>query len=273
MPAQPARSVESADRPATDDEELAIAALEGLMAQPPERALPILKKVLAGSQSTLVKRRALFVLAQIDAPEARQLLIQAAHSPIPELRTDAIRSIGISGDEKALDSLQDIYKTADAETKKDILQGWMIAGRKEMVYQAALNAKTEDEASDAIRMLGVMGATEELRKLSDKPNSQRGLVEALGISGDLAGLRKIAEGNGDREVRGRRGASHRHHPERRGACRAAGPLHAQHRHGNQGGGAARHADRAGRPGRAGAVQGGEDQRREAHAAAYAVDDG
>ena len=62
------------DRAPTDDEELAIAALEGLMAQPSERALPILKKVLAGSQSTLVKRRALFVLSQIDGPEARDIL-------------------------------------------------------------------------------------------------------------------------------------------------------------------------------------------------------
>src|SRR5215471_9665642 len=53
-----------------DDEHLAIAAVEGLMAQPSERALPILKKVLAGSQPTVVKRRALFVLAQIGAPEA-----------------------------------------------------------------------------------------------------------------------------------------------------------------------------------------------------------
>ena len=52
------------------DEELALAAMEGLMAQPPERALPIIKKVLAGSQTTLVKQRALFVLSQIDSPEA-----------------------------------------------------------------------------------------------------------------------------------------------------------------------------------------------------------
>ena len=46
-----------------DDEELALAALEGLLAQPGDRALPIIKKVLAGSQSTLVKQRALFVRA------------------------------------------------------------------------------------------------------------------------------------------------------------------------------------------------------------------
>src|SRR4051812_20831059 len=64
------------DSSVTEDEELSIAALEGLMAHPPDRALPILKKVLAGSQSTVVKRRALFVLSQINSPEARDILMQ-----------------------------------------------------------------------------------------------------------------------------------------------------------------------------------------------------
>src|SRR5688500_8983661 len=65
-----------AERAPTGDEELALAALEGLMGQPAERALPIIKKVLAGSQSTLVKRRALFVLSQMDSAEAREILAQ-----------------------------------------------------------------------------------------------------------------------------------------------------------------------------------------------------
>jgi len=186
---------------ATDDEELAIAALEGLMMQPSARSLPILKKVLAGSQSTVVKRRALFVLSQVNSPEAREILMQTARSPNSELRGEAIRSIGISGDSKSLDALQEVYKTGEADLKKDILQAWMIAGRKEAVYQAALNAKTEDEASDAIHMLGVMGARDELRKLGDRPHTSSGLIDALAISGDLDGLRKIADGTGEHSLR------------------------------------------------------------------------
>jgi HEAT repeat protein len=191
----------AAERAPTDDEELALAAMEGLMAQPEERALPIIKKVLAGSQSTLVKRRALFVLSQINGPEALDILTQTARSADADMRAEAIRSIGIGGDPKALDALQPIYNTGDADVKGEVLQAWMIAGRKESVYQAALNAKTEEEANDAIRMLGVMGATDELRKLGDKPNAAGGLVQAYAISGDLASLRKIAEGNGERDIR------------------------------------------------------------------------
>lgn len=185
----------------TEQETLALAAMEGLMAQPHERALPIIKKVLAGSQTTLVKKRALFVLSQIDSPEAEQILVQTSRSPDRELRSEAIRSIGIGGNPKALAALQEVYRAGDGEVKEEVLEAWMIAGRKEEVYQAAINAKSEDEASEAIRMLGVMGAVDELRKLGDLPNPSRGLVDAYAIGGDLASLRKIAEGKGDVRVR------------------------------------------------------------------------
>jgi HEAT repeat protein len=185
----------------SEQEALALAAMEGLMAQPTERALPIIKKVLAGSQTTLVKKRALFVLSQIDSPEAEQILIQTSRSPDRALRSEAIRSIGIGGNPKSLAALQEIYNAGDGDVKDEVLEAWMIAGRKEEVYQAAINAKSEAEASEAIRMLGVMGAVDELRKLGARPNPPRGLVEAYAIGGDLASLRKIAEGSGDLRVR------------------------------------------------------------------------
>lgn len=197
----PPTAIKVADREPTGDEELALAALEGLMAQPSERALPILKKVLAGPQSTLVKQRALFVLGQTNSAEARQILLQTARSTDSGLRGEAIRSIGISGDTKSLDELKAVYDAGNGDVKKEVLQAWLIANRREPVFQIALNAKTEDEASDAIRMLGVMGATEELRKLADRPNAAAGLLDAYAISGDLASLRKLAEGNGSREVK------------------------------------------------------------------------
>ena len=196
-----AGTVLAAERAPTGDEDLALAALEGLMAQSSDRALPILKKVLAGPQSTLVKRRALFVLSQVDSPEAAEILAQTARSSDAALRGEAIRSIGIGGDPKALASLQAIYNSGAADVKEAVLQAWLIAGQKESVYQAALNAKTEEEATRAIHILGAMGATEELRKLGDRPNAARGLLDAYAISGDLASLRKIADGNGELGVR------------------------------------------------------------------------
>jgi HEAT repeat protein len=188
-------------RKPTEQEELALAAMEGLMAQSSERALPIIKKVLNGSQTTLVKKRALFVLSQIDGPEAEEILIQMSRSPDAALRSEAIRSIGIGGHDKSLAALQEIYKAGDADVKEQVLHAWLIADRKEEVYQAALNAKSEDEAADAIHILGAMDAVEELRKLGDRPNASRKLVDAYAISGDLASLRKIAESSADPSLR------------------------------------------------------------------------
>src|SRR5688572_7297937 len=76
----------------TEQESLALAALEGLMAQPSQRALPIVQRVLSGPQSTLVKQRALFILSQMDEPEAQTLLVQTARSTDPALRGEAIRN-------------------------------------------------------------------------------------------------------------------------------------------------------------------------------------
>lgn len=189
-----------AGRASGADEELALAALEGLMAQPSDRALPIIKKVLAGPQSTRVKQRALFVLSQIDSPEAQQILMHTSRSADAALRGDAIRSIGIGGNSQALEGLMEIYKS-DSRAREQVMQAWLIAGRKDLVYQAALNAKSGEDEEVAVRTLGVMGAAEELRKLGDRPKAASGLVDAYAISGDLASLRKIAEGNGDHGAR------------------------------------------------------------------------
>jgi hypothetical protein len=50
-------------------------------------------------------------------------------------------------------------------------------------------------------MLGAMGATEELRKLGELSKVSSGLVDAMAISGDLAGLRKLVDGSGEHAIR------------------------------------------------------------------------
>ena len=54
---------------AQDDEDLKFAAIEALITAPPERAMPIVQRVLAGDASDELKGRALFVLSQIDRGE------------------------------------------------------------------------------------------------------------------------------------------------------------------------------------------------------------
>lgn len=189
-----------AGRKPTEQEELAMTALEGLMGAPPERALPLVKRVLEGKQSDLVKSRALFVLSQIDLPEAQALLIGVARQQSGALRSEAIRMIGVSGDAKSLSALKDLYAAGDAQSREDIRGAYLIADRKQELLELALKAKDAEELDALVRTLGAMGAVEELRKLGDAGKQSGGLVQAYAIAGDLASLRKLAAAT-DPEVR------------------------------------------------------------------------
>lgn len=187
--------------PLTDREELAIAGLEGLMSAPPERALPLLRKVLTGTMDDRVKARAVFVLAQIDLPEAQTLLVDTARTSNGPLQGEAVRAIGIGGNAASLDALGGLYSAGDATVKGDILEAYMIAGRKDAVFAIARNAKDEDELEDAVQMLGVMNATEELRQLGELHADSESLIQAYAIAGDLDSLKRIASGQGEPAVR------------------------------------------------------------------------
>ena len=176
----------------TEQEQLAITALEGLMAAPPERALPLLKRVLEGNQTELVKMRALFVLSQIDNDEAQQLLLDLARKPDGALRLEAVRMIGIGGNAGSLAALSGIYKSGDSEVRREVLNAYLIADRKAEVMQLARDATTEDEASAAIHALGAMGALAELRQLGQLGKHSGELVRAYAIAGDLGSLREMA---------------------------------------------------------------------------------
>ncbi|MBL8518802.1 MAG: hypothetical protein JNM76_17690 [Betaproteobacteria bacterium] len=192
---------ESPRRPPTEEESLALTAIEGLMSVPADRSLPLLKKVLAGQQTVLVKKRALFVLSQIDNAEAATILLDTARGGMPALKYDAIRNIGIHGNKTAMAALPEIYAAGDSRVKREVMSAWMIAGRKQEVYQIAATSKDEKEVSQAIRMLSTMGAKEELRKLADVQKSHRGLVQAYAIAGDLDSLVRLANQNSDISTR------------------------------------------------------------------------
>lgn len=170
-------------------EQLKIAALEALISAPPEKALPIVEKVLRGGGSDDLKERALFILSQIDKPEAQALLSETARSGTGSLRHEAIRMIGIGGDTSAL---AELYAGADMETKEAVLDAYLIAGDSEAVYRIAADAKDPDEFEAAVEILGAMGATGELRALRNRADMSESLIEAYAIAGDTETLLELA---------------------------------------------------------------------------------
>ena len=165
------------------NEILKIAALEALISAPPERALPLVIKVLDANNTDEVKERALFVLSQIDLPEAQARLLDVARSSDPELSAEAVRMIGIGGNEEALAGLAELYSTGDQDLREAVLEAYMIAGDVEAVYAIASNAADAEEFEGAVEMLGIMGAIDKLRVLSESSGYTEELIQALGLAG------------------------------------------------------------------------------------------
>jgi len=184
---------------ADESEELKIAALEALMSAPPERALPIVRKVLAGSGSAELKERALFVLGQIDLPEAQSVLVDTAQNGSGALRLEAIRTIGIGGNPQALAGLADIYAAGDSETRDAVLEAWLIADDRDAVYRVAANTQDPEEFENAVETLGAMGALEQLRALKNRSGMAELLIEAYAMAGDVETLSALARDASDPE--------------------------------------------------------------------------
>jgi HEAT repeat protein len=165
------------------NEVLKIAALEALISAPPERALPLAIKVLDANNTDEVKERALFVLSQIELPEAQTRLLDVARSGDPKLSEEAVRMIGIGGNKEALAGLAGLYDSGDEDLRAAVLEAYMIAGDVDAVYAIATNASDAGEFEAATEMLGVMGAIDELRALSEDSGYTEELIQALGIAG------------------------------------------------------------------------------------------
>jgi HEAT repeat protein len=76
-----------------DDNDVRIAALDGLLQMDADRALPILRKVLARRDacSVRLRRKALFLVSQKESAESADILLSVARGdPEPELRKQAV---------------------------------------------------------------------------------------------------------------------------------------------------------------------------------------
>jgi len=184
-------------------DELKIAALEALVAAPPERALPLATKVLAGNHSDEIKVRALFVLSQIDDPAAQSQLLDVARNGADRIRVEAVRMIGIGGNADSLAGLADLYASGDMLLRHAVLQAYLIADDRGAVYRIAAAATDEREFAMAVETLGAMGATAELRQLRDRAGMSASLIQAYAISGDVESLRALANDRSDPEQQAR----------------------------------------------------------------------
>jgi HEAT repeat protein len=157
----------------------------------------VLKKVLASQRSIKVKKRALFVLSQLETDEAMKVVLDAAkNSREPELRREAINMLGVSGTDAAVEGLVDIYATSTSAAEKGrVLEAWLVADRKDLVLKTARTEADPKVRRKAIETLGSMEASQELAQLfeaTQDAGNRRAIIEALGVAENVGALKAIA---------------------------------------------------------------------------------
>lgn len=185
---------------AREKEELQMIALEALIHVPEERALPAVLKLLEKGGSDELMESAMFVLGQMDAPEAAQALLDYARTGSGDAQEEAIQMIGMSGDAAAMDALREIYANGDEDIRDAVLEAYLIADDVDAVFEIAMAATDEDDYEEAVETLAIMEAHDELAKLREAKGSSEALVEAYMISDNYEELEKLARDGTDPDV-------------------------------------------------------------------------
>jgi hypothetical protein len=191
---------------AQNNRELRMLAIQGLMNSDPDRAMPLLEKVLQGSASPKEKSQAMFVLAQSGSPQGREIIGHIARGQSnPELQKKAVEYLGIFGGPESRTIMADIYgSSSDPSLKRAILRSYMIAGDKDRLFTAAKSEKDQELRGEAIRQLGLVHGENELEQLyktETSPEIKRELLQAFFLAGDANKLLIAAKDEKDPEVR------------------------------------------------------------------------
>jgi hypothetical protein len=196
-----------APRPEAEaDEDLKVMAINSLLNTDPERALPMLEKLVAESKSRKLQDRALFVLSQSSSPRAREIVVKIAQGVSnPDLQRKAIRYLGIFGGRENRQMLAQIYAgSTDRAVKKAVLQAYLVSGDKERVLEIVRTEKDPGLRREGIRTLGIMGGQAEvwtMYQAETDRETREAALEAIAIGGGMDKLLQIAKGDKDPEMR------------------------------------------------------------------------
>jgi tetratricopeptide (TPR) repeat protein len=190
------------------DEDLKLLALNSLARSDPDRAVPILEKLLKDpGTAPELKENALFVLAQAHSAQARALLAQFAKGASnPDIQIKAIRYLSVFNRGENAGLLVEVYNsTHDAAVKRAVLQGFMLSRDAPHLVTVAKTEQNADLRHEAIQYLGAMRAQTELEQLyntESSPELKQAIINALFISRDSGKLLEIAKNATDPNVRG-----------------------------------------------------------------------
>ena len=151
-----------------DDDDMRIAALNGLLQMDATNALPILKKVLSHRDgcSAGLRRKAVFVVSQKRGGETEDILLDVARNdPDSEVRQQAVFWLSQVGSDRAVTALDSILRSAPDPELQDkaifALSQIHNARAAQILRDYATNERASDEAREkTIFWLGQQGSAE-----------------------------------------------------------------------------------------------------------------
>lgn len=190
-----------------DDEDVKLMAIHSLMNTDPERAFPLLEKILKGNASKNVKEGAMFVLSQSSSPKARELMASLAKGGgSPKLQELAVHYLGVAGGERNRQLLLEAYNASKSRSvKEEVLNALMVSGDRARILNAAKTEPDSELREEAIRLLGVMGARNDLAAMwqtESSPGAREAIIDAMFVAGDVEHIGEIAKNDKSIEVRG-----------------------------------------------------------------------
>jgi HEAT repeat protein len=194
-----------------DNDDIKLLAIQAMQNVEPQRAIPLLESVLNSTNSLQVKKRALYVLALSDQPQAHQILFgYAKGNGNPDLQREAIAYLGSRRQQVTSPELKEIYDgTQDVDIKKSIIEAYRMTGDKMSLVRIATGSGDSsvnaiDLRKSAISGLTNIAAPQELWALYEKEQNRdlrMQMVRAFSSMGAVDQLTQVLKTEKDAGVR------------------------------------------------------------------------
>ncbi len=163
-------------------EDMRMYALNALMHAEPERAVPLLEKMIRSDEPAEIRQRALFILMQTQGDEAFDVIAEVARDGSDrEMQIHALRHLGMfSGDGRGMELLEGVYReSSDPEIKQAVLASYMMSGSTDLLVDIVRNETDEELRFNAVRHLAMAGGHDELWSLYEDETASVEIREVI----------------------------------------------------------------------------------------------
>ena len=186
------------------NEELKLYAIQQLLHENPAKGLPLVKQLIKNSTDTQVKSNALQLLGISESKEASKYLYDyILQEQEFKLKNQAIEMLSLRSNPLSNKLLMQLYEENDnRKLKSTIIQGFIHSDDHNKLLKLIKKEKDLKLSAQMIHILGVMGAQEALKKLSNSAQgtqNKSALIQALALSGDSKTIKKMIENNDDQQ--------------------------------------------------------------------------